>query len=100
MEGIEKDLDAYIKDHYKNGNSAVYFTGGDDALKVIVCIESHAFSPNNFWNGILLSEYTVDMKSKKLKGKISVHVRVFRRRSTILRTGTCSCSLAKMLTRI
>ena len=42
---VEKEIDAYVKNHYPNGFSAVYSVNGD----IIICIASNKYNSNNFW---------------------------------------------------
>lgn len=47
---LESDFTVYVKNFYKAGVSTVYGSSLPDAsIMLIACIESHQFSPKNFW---------------------------------------------------
>lgn len=52
---IESAITDYVKDHYKEGATAVYAKGSD----IVICISAAKFSPGNFWNGRWISTWTV-----------------------------------------
>ncbi|KAF0990555.1 hypothetical protein HZS_1044, partial [Henneguya salminicola] len=74
---IDIELCKYTTDHYKNGNSAIYISGEEEDLKIIICLESHAYSPSNFWNGVLLSEYKIDLKDRKVDSHITSKIHYY-----------------------
>jgi len=54
---LQQAADAYIEAHYhKAGIAAVFSTG---AGSYTLCIESHQFQPQNFWNGRWRSQWTI-----------------------------------------
>jgi hypothetical protein len=46
---LESEFTNYVKNYYKFGVSTVYGSSSDDGVLLIACIESHQFSPKNFW---------------------------------------------------
>ncbi|KHJ85539.1 f-actin capping protein alpha subunit [Oesophagostomum dentatum] len=76
---LQKELDAYIDDHYtKNGVGCVFVRQGG----ITLCIESHQFQPKNFCNGRWRSEWKVPVGdgktgSQELVGKIKVQVHYY-----------------------
>ncbi|EYC31122.1 hypothetical protein Y032_0004g1970 [Ancylostoma ceylanicum] len=76
---LQKELDAYIDDHYsKSGVGCVFARHGNLTL----CIESHQFQPKNFCNGRWRSEWKVPVGdgktgSQELVGKIKVQVHYY-----------------------
>ncbi|KAF9577473.1 F-actin-capping protein, partial [Lunasporangiospora selenospora] len=68
---IEKGAEAYVKDRYTEGVSAVY---GANKI-VVVAIVHNRYSPSNFWNGRWRSIWTLDTRSSVVKGvmKCKVH---------------------------
>lgn len=63
---VEKEATAYTEEHYPHGTCAVYGKDG----KVIICISSARFNPNNFWNGRWRSVWTIS------GGKCSGHLKL------------------------
>ncbi|KII68731.1 F-actin-capping protein subunit alpha-1 [Thelohanellus kitauei] len=76
FEAVDKGINAYVNEHYKNGNYAIYIKKTDDIF-VTVCIESHAYNPDNFWNGVLTCDYTANASTLKVKGKITSTIHYF-----------------------
>lgn len=70
---VESVVDAYVKEHFPTGTSAVY--GLHDS--VVVCIEGHKFNPTNFWNGRWRSEWTLSVGSGAVTGKLKVQVHYY-----------------------
>ncbi|XP_063932181.1 F-actin-capping protein subunit alpha-1-like [Zophobas morio] len=70
---VEALVDEHVKDIYSTGVSAVY-TSADC---IIVCIESHKYNPNNYWNGSWLSEYIWKFKSGEVSGKLKIQVHYY-----------------------
>jgi len=77
---IEEASFNYISQHYQNGTTAVYSgkDGGD--FKVILCISSAKFSPQNFWGGRWRSVWTIKFKpggEARLEGNVRVQVHYY-----------------------
>ncbi|XP_074644617.1 F-actin-capping protein subunit alpha-like [Tubulanus polymorphus] len=76
---LDSALSQYVPDHYKQGCYAVFGSSSGGNITLNVCIESHQFSPQNFWNGRWRSTWTVTFPKSggtaELKGllKIQVH---------------------------
>ncbi|XP_076805902.1 F-actin-capping protein subunit alpha-2-like [Clavelina lepadiformis] len=77
---IENSIKDYIKNYYPNGVCTVYGNSGDGGESVIiVCIEDHKFSPENFWNGRWRSEWhvTIDGGNAKVVGLLKTQVHYY-----------------------
>jgi capping protein (actin filament) muscle Z-line, alpha len=46
---LESEFTLYVKNYYKFGVSTVYGSFTGDGILLTACIESHQFSPKNFW---------------------------------------------------
>jgi len=54
---VDKAIQNYISLYYPDGVACVYGKNDDSSPMVVVCIEDHKYSPNNFWNGKWRSEW-------------------------------------------
>ncbi|KAI0230477.1 F-actin-capping protein subunit alpha-2 [Lamellibrachia satsuma] len=48
---LESSMTEYVHNHYKHGAVTVYGKSAEGNITLTTCIESHQFSPKNFWNG-------------------------------------------------
>eukprot|EP00123_Amoebidium_parasiticum_P009219 comp19332_c0_seq1/m.22246 comp19332_c0_seq1/g.22246 ORF comp19332_c0_seq1/g.22246 comp19332_c0_seq1/m.22246 type:complete len:282 (-) comp19332_c0_seq1:199-1044(-) len=76
---VESSVDLYIGEHYPTGMSVVYGSSEGGDAKVVVCIESHKFAPNNYCNGRWRSTWsaTVRGSSAEVTGMIQVLVHYY-----------------------
>jgi len=77
---IEDAVSHYVSEHYQNGTPGVYSgkEGGDS--KVVICISSSKFNPNNFWNGRWRSVHIIRFKpggQAKVESNIRVNVHYY-----------------------
>lgn len=72
---LEEEAFKYAAEHYVNGAATVYGTQG----KVIICIASEKFQPNNFWNGRWRSVWTCSISGGgiQLDGNIKINVHYY-----------------------
>ncbi|ELT90161.1 hypothetical protein CAPTEDRAFT_163423 [Capitella teleta] len=56
---LETALTSYGSEHYCTGVTAVYGSSADGFITLTACLESHKFSPQNFWNGRWRSQWKV-----------------------------------------
>merc|ERR1719234_1335801 len=57
---IDEAVRAYVEEYFQTGVVTVY--SKPDSSSVIVCIEAHKYSPDNFWNGKWRSEYSIKIE--------------------------------------
>nr|CAB3227632.1 CapZ-alpha beta-actinin I [Phallusia mammillata] len=77
---METAVQNYVKNFYPHGVSTVYGKSGPGGNTVlIVCIEDHKFSPENFWNGRWRSEWhiTVEGGNAKVVGLLKTQVHYY-----------------------
>jgi len=77
---IEEGVIDYVHNHYQYGTPAVYSGKEGSEVKIIICISSSKFNPNNFWNGRWRSVWTATFKpggTLKLEGNIRVNVHYY-----------------------
>jgi len=77
---IEEGVIDYVNNHYQYGTPAVYSGKEGSDVKIIICISSSKFNPNNFWNGRWRSVWTATFKpggTLKLEGNIRVNVHYY-----------------------
>jgi len=72
---IDEAVRAYVEDYFQTGVVTVY----SRESSVIVCIEAHKYSPDNFWNGKWRSEYNVKIEGgeAKLTGLLKTQVHYY-----------------------
>ena len=77
---------AYQADHYPDGTATVYAKGG----KIIVCMQSSKYNPNNFWNGRWRAVYhcTVGAGGVEVRGNIKIQVHYYEDGNVQLNTDT------------
>lgn len=62
---VDSSLQDYIKNYYPNGVHTVYGkSGSSGTTTLVVCIEDHKFSPENFWNGRWRSEWNITIEGR------------------------------------
>ncbi|XP_054277200.1 F-actin-capping protein subunit alpha-like [Macrosteles quadrilineatus] len=76
---LEKELDEYIFNHYKNGVSSVFAKRIGTNIVLTACIENHQFNANNYWNARWRSQWTVNIinGSAEVSGIIKVQVHYY-----------------------
>jgi capping protein alpha len=80
---LETPFLEYVHSQFKHGVASVYGTSSADGGVVLVaCIESHQFSPKNFWNGRWRSQWSVTLPeggggSAELTGILKVQVHYY-----------------------
>lgn len=79
---IDTEAQAYVANYYPHGTATTYGKDG----KVVVCISSARFNPNNFWNGRWRSVWTVD--GGNLTGHFKIHVHYYEDGNVQLNTDT------------
>jgi len=67
---LDKAVAAHIKEHFPNGVHTVYGRSSGDSITLIVCIEDHKFSPQNFWNGRWRSQFSTTFSGPGSKVEI------------------------------
>jgi len=72
---IDEAVRSYVEEYFATGVVTVY--GKQNT--VIVCIEAHKYSPDNFWNGKWRSEYsiTIEDSEAKLTGLLKTQVHYY-----------------------
>lgn len=72
---IDEAVRAYVEDYFQTGVVTVYSRENS----IIVCIEAHKYSPDNFWNGKWRSEYNVKIEGgeAKLTGLLKTQVHYY-----------------------
>lgn len=66
---LEEEAFKYAAEHYVNGAATVYGTQG----KVIICIASEKFQPNNFWYEFIAPYFSVMPWTGMVDGGVSGH---------------------------
>jgi len=76
---VARQLAAYARSHYPHGVSAVFARHQGSAIALTLCLEDHAFQPNNFWNGRWRSVWavTVGGGTAVVKGVLRVQVHYY-----------------------
>jgi len=83
----------YVAEHYPGGATTVYGKKQGSQYKVIVCISSSRFNPNNFWNGRWRSVWQVTFAANgggqaTIDGKMQVNVHYYEDGNVQLNTNT------------
>ena len=60
---IDEAVRSYVEEYFATGVVTVY--GKQNT--VVVCIEAHKYSPDNFWNGKWRSEYSITIEDGEAK---------------------------------
>ncbi|KAJ3074335.1 F-actin-capping protein [Podochytrium sp. JEL0797] len=81
---LESAIESYTRDHYPNGDAAVFSIEGTRSL--VVAIVNNKFNPSNFWNGRWISEWTVSLDSTDIHGDIKAHVHYYEDGNVQLKT--------------
>ncbi|KAI7693127.1 F-actin-capping protein subunit alpha [Sarcoptes scabiei] len=78
---LEEIWSVYCADHYYNGISSVFATNQHDHFVLSACIEAHQFQPNNYWNGLWRSIWTItfnpNLGKAEIFGKIKAQVHYY-----------------------
>uniref|UniRef100_A0A6B2G4D8 F-actin-capping protein subunit alpha n=1 Tax=Myxobolus squamalis TaxID=59785 RepID=A0A6B2G4D8_MYXSQ len=74
---IDLEISNYVKERHKNGTCAVYVTGEEPNIQIVICIERHAYNRANFWSGALLGDYRIDVEKLTLKGTITTKIHYY-----------------------
>lgn len=78
---LETPFLEYVHSQFKQGVATVYGTPSADGIALVACIESHQFSPKNFWNGRWRSQWSVTLPegggSAELTGILKVQVHYY-----------------------
>ena len=72
---LDTAVQGYAKEHYPDGVVTVYGSSSGGKIKLVVCIEDHKFSPQNFWNGRWRSEWEATFSPGGGNGEIKGVVR-------------------------
>lgn len=82
----------YVNEHYPHGAATVYGKKHGGQYKVIVCISSQKYNPNNFWNGRWRSVWQITFSGNggqaTLDGVIKVNVHYYESGNVQLNTNT------------
>lgn len=82
----------YVGEHYPHGATTVYGKKQGNQYKIIVCISSSKFNPNNYWNGRWRSTWQVTFGAgggqATLDGKLQVNVHYYEDGNVQLNTTT------------
>ena len=70
---MQKALDDYVEDHYRDGIGAVY--EAEDGLVAVIC--NIKLNGPNFWNGNWRSSWKVKPGDPQIKGKAKAQVHYF-----------------------
>jgi len=81
-EGIQKEVDTYLSDKYKQGKAcAVVYCGDANSKQIVICISAQNTKISSYWTGGWNSVFTVTGVDKEgaqeLVGNIKVHVHYF-----------------------
>eukprot|EP01120_Amphizonella_sp_Union-15-10_P000818 TRINITY_DN1084_c0_g1_i1.p1 TRINITY_DN1084_c0_g1~~TRINITY_DN1084_c0_g1_i1.p1 ORF type:complete len:284 (-),score=50.52 TRINITY_DN1084_c0_g1_i1:128-979(-) len=78
---FESEAFKYQAEHYENGATTVYGSkNSDGSFKVITCISSSIFNPQNYWNGRWRSVWTATFSGSgecELNGVIRINVHYY-----------------------
>ncbi|KAH9405028.1 F-actin-capping protein [Tyrophagus putrescentiae] len=78
---LEEVWSNYCADHYFNGISAVFSATSGGQIILSACSEGHQFQPQNFWNGLWRSvwsiKFTPNQGKAELQGKIKAQVHYY-----------------------
>jgi len=88
---IDDAFTQYAYEHYQHGAATVYGSKEGGNYKVVACISSAKFNPNNFWNGRWRSIWTMTFKPKgqvNLTGNIKVNVHYYEDGNVMLTSNT------------
>lgn len=74
---IDEAVKEYIAEYFESGIVTVYIKPASSDL--VICIEAHKYSPDNYWNGKWRSEYNVhiDGNEAKLTGLLKTQVHYY-----------------------
>ncbi|CAL1293656.1 unnamed protein product [Larinioides sclopetarius] len=78
---LEEAATKYFQDHYKQGTCCVFSHYEGGRITLTICIESHQFQPQDFWNGKWRSIWSIVFTSTAdvadIRGTIKVQVHYF-----------------------
>ncbi|KJA24093.1 hypothetical protein HYPSUDRAFT_39237 [Hypholoma sublateritium FD-334 SS-4] len=75
----------YLKAHFTDGVTAVFSPKGESTHYVIQVV-ANKYNPTNFWSGRWRSEYTVDLTTAQVKGKVLINVHYYEQGNVQLAT--------------
>ncbi|KAI0081601.1 F-actin capping protein, alpha subunit [Panus rudis PR-1116 ss-1] len=82
---LEQSSLQYLNAHYHSGVTSVFSKPGT-ASEYIIQIVANKYNPSNFWSGRWRSEYTINLDTRKLEGKILVNVHYYEQGNVQLST--------------
>lgn len=81
---LESSMTEYVRGQFNNlGATSIYGSSTPDGnITLVACVESHQFSPKNFWNGRWRSQWSMTFSPTKgstaeLKGLLKVQVHYY-----------------------
>lgn len=79
-EAVDREMQAYCKVHVPGSTCTTYGTSGA-GIKVVCCTSTRAAELSNYWAGLWMSEWTLEVPMGgsigTLTGKVQVHVHYF-----------------------
>lgn len=79
-QALEKEYENIRNNHYSGiGSFSVYGSTIDGKVKVIACLESHRYSPKNYWNGRWRTMWSMEIENDScvVYGQLKVQVHYF-----------------------
>ncbi|KDR82700.1 hypothetical protein GALMADRAFT_238190 [Galerina marginata CBS 339.88] len=75
----------YLKAHFTDGVTSV-FSPKEGSSSYIIQVVANKYNPTNFWSGRWRSEYTVDLTSNQVSGKILINIHYYEQGNVQLTT--------------